>query len=323
MEWIRDQVVEKKLADLGAKWEFKIIKISSLLIEESKQNNARFKPIDDEQVLKYAVAMEGGMPFVGIVITPQHKILAGNHRVAAAIWANEKVIGAYVVKNGDQRMYDTFIRADNTRHGQGLDDEEAIQHCIHRHVVNGESLTDLNKEYFGGSTAKYQRLLGAWQANVVATHLSAEGVDVDKLRCICGRTALQRLHVLCPSEHGGMRMIRVLREAAQTAIKHRLGEGDVQLMVRSVKDTKSESEALEAIKEFSRQHGKALRSGPALPKRKEFLKRLSCLVNYLATGNDGHPFTSLAELEIEEEADQKAVSATIVGLCRSLREIKR
>ena len=326
MQWIKDPVAEKQLADLGAEWTYsKGVLISSLKVAASLKNNARIgKAINDDTVLAYAYQLEEGAPFPAIVTTPQGQILAGNHRVAAAILAGNggiqgKSIDCYVITNGTKGMYDQFTRTDNTRHGEKLTEEQMIQHCIHLHMNYKTPLTELNRKWFGKNSRTYTKLQNAWYAHKVSQILNEEAIDADKL----SPGAKAKLYMLAPSKGGGIQNLKLLKKMAKTAIRGRYTDTEVSELTKVVKKSPDEKSGIDAIKAYDAARTKPQsQRAAANPVRSRFLSGVSGLKNFFEKGVNGAKLTSLNQLDLTDEQIRE-VAKTFTKLSKVMADLKR
>ncbi len=180
--WTKDSPAEQLFAELQIKYEYKTnIPISKLKIETSKRNNPRFgESIDEDRCQTYAEHMQMGKAFPAIVIDEGYNILGGNHRVESAQLADIKMIDVYMVIGITDKQRDEFIRLDNVRHGQNLDEDQKIQAILEQNRKYGTSLQELCNKFFGSENTKiYYRVQTAKHALEVKEELRHEGLNVE------------------------------------------------------------------------------------------------------------------------------------------------
>jgi hypothetical protein len=144
-QWTQDTYAESKLKEFGATYTVKDIPVSSINWKESSKNHARAdKPITDELVEDYALAMESGdiFPMIVVMLIPGSKeyiVLSGNHRFKAADLKGEKTIKAYVISSDEASALDVLPRIFNRGHGLRQTKDEAIRNAIW--TINAHSMT--------------------------------------------------------------------------------------------------------------------------------------------------------------------------------------
>lgn len=323
MEWTRNPDLERRLGELGMKWEYKRgVMLTSLKVEESKHNNARFStPIDEEKCLEYAGAMESGAIFPAIVVKADGMILAGNNRVHAAQFVGEKSVDAYVVTEATAAAIEEFVRTDNITHGMDLTEEQKIRQIVHLHRKEGKPLQQLCNRFFGRRDM-YARLLAAVHAASVREQLENCGVDPNKLEEVAQDTPsiLADLYTLCPGDKAGIRNVKLLREAFHIIVGCGLNSAQVNEMIRAVKVANDEKEQLATLDEYERTHKKV--KAKATPASTKFRMHMSGLYNVLTTGKGGNQFRSFSEFPITDEAEAKKLSGMMAEMINIFRDLK-
>jgi ParB-like nuclease family protein len=144
-QWTNDTYAESKLKEFGADYTVKDIPMSSVNWNESSKNHARAdKPINDDLVEDYALAMESGdiFPMPVVMLIPGKKdyiVLSGNHRYKAAELKGEKTIKVYVATSDDPAALDVLPRIFNRGHGLRQTKDEAIRNAIW--TINAHNMT--------------------------------------------------------------------------------------------------------------------------------------------------------------------------------------
>ena len=148
--WDKDPVFEFNRKKEGKKRDAREIAISEILVEESKENNARAgQSIIEAHASACVSAMEKGQPIHYVILRhipgQGYMVIGGNHRIHAAKIRDCTHVMAYVVICDDQE-YDLLTRKDN-RGATGQTQTEAIMHALYQHSTYGVSLTTLAKEF--------------------------------------------------------------------------------------------------------------------------------------------------------------------------------
>ena len=317
--WIPDPALENRMASLGMKFRFiEDYPMANLKIEESKRNNARFStPIDEEKCLEYAGALESGAMFPGIVVLASGLILAGNNRVHANQLLSNKSIGAYVVSDATPQIIEEFIRTDNIVHGMELKHEQKIQQCVFLHRKQGIPLTQLAQKFFG-KRDMYSTLLNAVHADAVRDQLMECGVSPARLSDL-PPSSMSTLYTLSPAQ-GGIKNIKVLREAFHAIVGCGLNSLQVGEMIKEVKEAKDEKSQLAALSKFEDAHKAAVaRPTPASTRLRAHLSGLHAL---LTKGNSGQPFASWAEFPIADKAELQRMTAMMRQITDTFKNLK-
>jgi len=288
MKWVQDHYVEHVLKQAGANFEFREnVAVKSLKREESRQNNARFDTALSPEVCdQYAAKMTAGEPFPAIVVTPSFKILAGNHRVEAAIRASVTSISAYVILNGTKEIYERFTRTDNVRHGLALSEDEKIWQVLELHEKFRDNFTSLNQEFFGGNSRTYKKILAAYNARLASEELIKNGVDASRL----DTGVLVELHALMNN--------KTMPRAAKNAIEYRMNAVEVKEMVKIVKKTKSEQAAAEGIAAYISTIRQSREGKTTQAISSKFIRAMNSLTTILDQGDDGQPISNFKQLEL-------------------------
>lgn len=122
-------------------FDYKLVELDISLIDrkQSELNQARIsKPIDADQVVLYAEAMERGDKFPPIVVYKHgssYITMDGNHRVAAADIASKPgeqvTLLAYVVNDPAPAQVQAFTYEANTKHGLPTSLQDRLRQAIH------------------------------------------------------------------------------------------------------------------------------------------------------------------------------------------------
>jgi hypothetical protein len=213
------------------------LKIADIDRKQSELNQARIsKPIDEDQVVMYAEAMERGDKFPPIVVYQQgstYIVMDGNHRVAAAdMTKDETTIQAYVVKDPAAAQVQAFTYEANTKHGLPTSLQDRLRQAIH--LINRGSHTAVQAaRQLGIPLNTLRSALDQYQADK-----RFEALGVKKFQSLTS-TAKRRLD----SIHSDP----VLRASAELVLDAGIGSEDVTRIVRDVNALRSEREQLAYI----------------------------------------------------------------------------
>ena len=152
VKWIRDQLLENALKELGVlEWEVITVPIKEIDFEYSGIHQARIGPkFIEDLVVKYSLLMQNSSPFKMGVIQKLRKdsyyIWGGNHRYRAADLFGEKEVQAYSVSVKDLRVMDILPVKLNVIEGRSEDREQVMKHVIHwikKHRFNCEEASKM------------------------------------------------------------------------------------------------------------------------------------------------------------------------------------
>lgn len=243
MQWVQSTVVENYLTRLGIKFEWKMVPFEEINLERSLKNQARLitEPLMPEVVERYTLAMEADdASFPGIVAyhTNNGKLLVdGNHRYVA--FTNTKppkgsLIGVYLLKTDDKLLLSLVTRGINSINGVPQSRDEAIEQAL---VVMEQYPTVAASKIsaiFGLSEAVLSQ---AKRARKVEQFLVSKRVNTNYL----SRNTLLELNKLSGNE-------TVLLAASEMIARCRPGHAQLKEIIGGIKEKKSESTQLEAIR---------------------------------------------------------------------------
>lgn len=146
------------------------------------------KRLDEDMVLKYAVAMESGAefpPLIGYDAGGRIILIGGNHRVHAAELAHRKTFDVYVVQTDDRYIIDRMTRSMNfALEGKAGTQEEALQQAIYLVTTHGKSAAEVGrsfnlKQQQVEAAVRRQKSLRRMETLGISTkHIPASTVDV-------------------------------------------------------------------------------------------------------------------------------------------------
>ena len=232
--------VEAHLDEHGVEWEYHAkFKVSEIDIAASHTNQARVsKPVDEDQVLVYALAMEKGDEFPPVVVHRKSKggkaiVINGNHRVAAAKMLDKKVIEAYEVTEATEMQILLLTFTANDKQGLALTMHDRVRHAIAL-VAYGAS----QKE-------------AADQMGIKVTVLSKELKKAEAYNRLValGVKRLEKLPGTSVARLGAITQNPVLKSAAEAVIKTGMSVIDVDAMVVEIRKERSEEDQMMIIKE--------------------------------------------------------------------------
>jgi hypothetical protein len=133
-----------------------IVRLIEFDLERSRQNQSRIDPLREDTVATYAAAFKRGDPFPPVICYAaargrgqKRKLVAidGNHRLEAALRAEEDSIDAYVVDpTTDMDIIQRMTAAFNALHGLNLTYKEKLGHALYL-VDGGTSTAEAATQY--------------------------------------------------------------------------------------------------------------------------------------------------------------------------------
>lgn len=165
-DWRDDDLAAKRIKDQGADYHRASLQISQIDLEASKANLGRLgRKIDDDRVLRYAIAMQDGacFPVIVVVKLPSGKylILGGVHRVIAVIEGEFpcQEVEAYIVDSDDARVRDFLMVLLNADNGLNEPQTLMIEHARRLHETHKVSLESVAADFYMKESvlAKYVR----------------------------------------------------------------------------------------------------------------------------------------------------------------------
>jgi ParB-like chromosome segregation protein Spo0J len=171
---MKDAIVEQHLEDRLVKWTYQdSIPLTQFDEKASLQNQARFDPIHEEAVLRYAEAMERGDKFPAVVGYKNRQgkiiIIDGNHRYQSSKRNNYKDIDVYVVEATPEIIQVLTFEA-NSRHGIAPSVEERTRHAIF--LIDQGASVDAAAASTGLLSSSVQNAWGLERANRRARSLN-------------------------------------------------------------------------------------------------------------------------------------------------------
>jgi hypothetical protein len=223
--------------------------LSKVNREQSKLNQARIaKPINEEQALMYAVAMEKGDKFPPIVVSKQRGksgdefiVMDGNHRVYAADQLPLPTLPAYVVKDPSPAEVRAFTYAANTKHGLPTSLSDRLRQATHL-VDEGKATQSTAARELGVPLHQLRHYMEGWSATKRFTELGQRKYDV------IHDTARRKLNTI--------RSNIVLKAVADLFLEASLSAEDLGDLIRRV-NTKREQRDQVAVVEGEREKRKA------------------------------------------------------------------
>lgn len=319
-QWAKDTFAESRLKEFGAQWTEKDIPLTSVNWKESSKNHARAdKPIVDDLVEDYALAMEVGdifpMPVVMLMPgTKEYIILSGNHRYKAAELKGEKTIKVYIVTTDDKAALDVLPRIFNRGHGLRQTKDEAIRNAIW--TINAHAMTiQRAAELFGlrpDAIAKQIKI-----EHTRAT-LEAGGVKAHKLTS----TAVHRL--------SAVRIDNVMVALGRIAADAGLSGDQVADMVMDIRrnENKSEPQQMAVVAEWENRFltkrmanasvDEAVEEVSARKARTTRTKFITCLTTMerMVAGKK-----RISQLGIEEKDDKRTIQSRLADLAKKLNHL--
>jgi hypothetical protein len=132
----RDLKWEKILDDREFTYILSEVQLSAIDETRSQQNQARIgKPIDDDLVAQYTIALEAGDEFPAIILADQSPrkmlVVDGNHRYAAHKNSNRTKIWAYIISGASHSAITLLTYEANAKHGKMTSQSERLEQALH------------------------------------------------------------------------------------------------------------------------------------------------------------------------------------------------
>lgn len=287
MQWCRDNKAEELLNKLGVRWEFREVAISSLKIDESRQNNARLgQTLNDDTVESYAVSLANGDQFPAIICTPSGFILDGNHRISSAVLNDCLKVMAYVVMNADRAMMDTIVRTCNTTHGLPLTKEHKVIHAAFLHLSTGKTISDAAKVM----GLRYNEVKDAVEVQQMRKQLEILGIQSSLLH----KSIVLKLKPLI--EHP-----KVLEQTASLIATEKLTVSEADTLIASMTEHRGENPRLQVLTEWRTRIVGRRDKGVQYPNRTKLFRQLTSF-SALADGIE-----SLEAIGIRTTEDRREV----------------
>lgn len=203
----------------------------------SLQNQARFAPLDENVVARYAEAMSNGDVFPPIVAVADGKsggmlIVDGNHRFAASEMAQKEKIWGYVTKDLSEQLTSVLTFDANTKHGLPTSPEERKQQAI-----------------FLVDTAEVTAVAAAKMLNVPLQSLRDELTKVRAERRLAA-LGVERWESMPRGTRARLDAIRddeVFKAAAKLAVEARLSHEAINEMVVDINKTSTVSDGTKVV----------------------------------------------------------------------------
>ena len=152
--------------------------LSDIEMNSSLDNNARLdEKISRDWVSQYAIDMEHGDRFPALILVRSGAskpavVVDGNHRLVAAVEAELKTFGAYVIQGrpGTRAINDLTMIA-NTTHGRPNTTEDRLQHALHQIQINGYGVERAARENHV-SVGKLRPRYDLWRAGIRAEEVN-------------------------------------------------------------------------------------------------------------------------------------------------------
>lgn len=270
MVQLEDPRLTKVLNDHGAAYKAEHIKIAQIDKEKSLHNQARIgEVLNDETVLMYGCAMEGGAVFPPIIVYPdgnkpvKYIVIDGNHRVGAAEASDKDTIDALIVTNGSPTMIQTLTYELNTLNGLPTTMKERIQQALHM-VSTGATM----REAARALSIPENRLQNA-------VHQQEADMRLYKIR----RSAPGELAPSTRRTLGRIRSDRVLARALELVTQARMSQPETEALVVAVNKERNEDDQLVAVaREVNRQSAKVAATAGGKISMPESLRRLNSAI---------------------------------------------
>jgi ParB-like chromosome segregation protein Spo0J len=282
------------------------------LVDEaaSLRNQARFDPLDDDAVDRYAAAMDAGDRFPPIIVhhakSPKAKqpwiILSGNHRYHAARKADVKLAGYVLDKVEDPTVLLRIAYQDNAHHGLGLSVPERLRHALHL-VDNGFTNRDAGRCVGIADT----EIATAKTVRAAQERARAGGVAAFDTLPMATQKAIASIDLDVP-----------FLAAARLVTRARLTAPQASEITKAVKATRSEAAALEAVKELEAQHRERIQSHAGGMAKREISGRSALLDACSRVGNLSQPDVVRSVIDGQDAAILRRSCAKAIEKLQSL-----
>lgn len=247
----KNETTEAWLNSHSLGYDFKPIQVSQIDTKSSLRNQARIgAPLNDDQVLMYASAMENGDLFPPIVVymkpeTKKYVVIDGNHRVAAYQMTNTAKVNAYVIDKPSNAQVLLLTFEANTKHGLPTSMDERLRQAV------------VLVEHGSSQTAAAQRL----GIPIRRVENAIRGRKSDRRADMLGVN--RRWHDLRPSTRqmfSALRNDNVFKAFADLVIVTGMGGQDVQSYISRLNEQPTEQKALDVVQSIYEQRKGEIRS---------------------------------------------------------------
>jgi len=302
--WRRDPELERQFDNLGMKWDYRTgVPISRIEVEKSKHNNARFgEAVNADRCLELAGFMADGAIFEAPVVAKSNIvdkklrrdrlfILAGNHRINAAITCDLEAVSAYIITEASQEAMEEFTRTDNTKHGQMLTEEDRIEHIIEMSRKYGKSTIKLCQKFFGKRSNNVNSIIEERiRQKEVKEELMRYGLDPSRVK---NNAVFKALHPLSSNNKSKFSNKNVLCKSFRNVVDCGLNGTQTMNMVAEVRRLKTEKEQMTYLTNFEKANSKRIPRSRRTDSSKEFTqfqRVVTSLHKMFVCGNHGKPF---------------------------------
>lgn len=326
LTWYADLKAESDLRRMAVTFTVETIPFAKIDLKESQVNGARLKDaIRHHKVEDYMQGMRNGdtFPRPVVYLSPTgYVILSGNQRcesvrklIAEGDLPKATLLECYVVHTTDKLLLEIIARAANVSHGEGDTKEERIQQAIYCVKKLGMAVKDAAKSFQVSVTSIRDHIAADDVRNLLAkAGVESHHLPIGHLIQIAKLEFDESLQVkvgFLLAQH------TVLFERVKQLVAVLLKQGSASLRIQVMRDFEKELSA----SVHSTNNGKPAESRaaaikvPLRPRRDRLFSRLTKLVNFLESDNDGQAFTSLEELQVATESDRE----TVVSALKKLR----
>lgn len=311
IRWTDDLTALPCFKDFGVDFEVQTVSLVDIDEEASRQNHARIvgKPVDDELVEEYALAMENGDSFPRIVLFKngrKYVTAGGNHRREAAKLKGLTEIEAYVLDTKDEIVRDLLPRALNRRGGRRTGKEEATEHAIYAISKYGYSNRQAASQ-FGISEKSLQRRV---TINDVRRTLADLNVDTSKM----ADEQVRQLSTLSDNDNVLVAAARLFRGACLPVTQS-------NAVVAAIKAGRNENQRIAVVAEYERRLGVGTDKPEAAKTRRlirmRFLRSLTGLESVMSKAQ------TLAKLQITDQEEKENVGQRLQALGSKFQRLTR
>lgn len=317
LKWCADLKAESDFRAMAIPYEKISIRFSQIDLKESSFNGARLgDTIIESLVDDYAQGMLNGDTFPSPVVyrkkDGKYIVTSGNQRthgikklITSGDLPKDPTIEVYLLNTSDQMLLEAIARAANVSHGCRATSTERLAHAVHMVTKYGMKSSDAALLYMVSDSNINHNI----RAEKIRRDLGKQNIDVSSLP----NSTIEPLRKL-EKDNGSFTKVGTL------VAQHKPTAERVRQMVSRIDKAKSDTSRRNIVKAIeheltqeanlysNKKTAKELHPKmPSRPRRDKFIYMLDRIVNFLSYENDGMGFTSLDELQIITETDEKKV----------------
>jgi hypothetical protein len=269
-QWIPDPVSETVLQKLGIGWRVETVRLDDIDWATTKRNCGRLgNPIDQDLIEDYGEAMKKGDSFPMPIVVENDKgdfiVLSGLHRTTGASGIGRKEMLAYVADITLPYQFRLVSIMSNRRQGKRVGPEEGINYALD--LVLNHNLTVKNVVDLLGVRAT------SLNAKLRAKNLRDIAISAGSKLAYQANDSTSLAYVKYEASP------RVLAEAMDHSIRHRLTQDECQSLSKEIAKEKNEAAQIQFIRAESLFQDKTRNNNGVvvLPIRAKLMKTLHTL----------------------------------------------